>query len=257
MKNPKVIAREKLHLARRWVFRWRGLDGTPLRGLLSLLIVSGIFFLFAATVRVRVDAPQQWVEKKASIIHFADKGEADMWALRAREGGPFPVRLDPAEWEKAAGLDHLVVDATRVLSLPYEPGMRDLPAEEAVPALPVSPSSGPVFPKPGPGGRPPVAPVPSRLVPALFPLDGVAASDVPADLPPFGGEVDAAMASAPWRFLVRLRKDGTVAQCDPLLDEPGGPALARWLAQVAFAPAVAARSEWISLGVGFVNQPVR
>ena len=88
MKKSSARARDRTPAKRPWVFRWRGLDGTPLRGLLALLITGGAFVLFAATVRIRVSAPQQWVERKASIIHLPTGGEGGIWALRAQEGGP-------------------------------------------------------------------------------------------------------------------------------------------------------------------------
>ena len=39
------------------------------------IIVGAAFAFFAATIRIRVNAPQQWVERKASIIHLPADGE--------------------------------------------------------------------------------------------------------------------------------------------------------------------------------------
>ena len=254
MKNPSVIAKGGLQAARNWVFRWRGLDGTPLRGLLSLLIVGSAFALFAATVRIRVRAPQQWVERKASIIHLPSGGEGKIWALRAQEGGPFPSRVDPADWEKSAGLQEAFLQATRLSSRPYEPKLRDLPEDDQVPPRPMSEKGERVFPKRTVKVAPVAAPAATKLAPVLFPLSGIGAESLPAQLPAFDAPIDAAMTAAAWRFLLRLRRDGSVSLCMPLVDEPGGKVLAKWLGTLNFSPAVAEKSEWIGLGVLFTNQ---
>ena len=256
MKKPGVIAREKIHAARQWVFRWRGLDGTPLRGILAILMVTGMFSLFAVTVHIRVSAPQQWVEKKASIIHLTSAGEGEMWALRAKEAGPFPSRLDPAEWESSSALAGLVAKASRLSSKPYQPTLRDLPQEDLFPPVPVAPKGERVFPKAAAKEGAASPEVPVRLVPALYPLSGITMEEIPTTLPALGKPVDAAMASASLRFMLRLAPDGSVSACDDLSDDPGGKALSGWLRTVKFPPATAARSQWISLGVGFVNLPV-
>lgn len=255
MKNPGIIAREKIHAARHWVFRWRGLDGTPLRGILAILIVLGLFSLFAATVRIRVSAPQQWVEKKASIIHLTSGGEGEMWALRAKEAGPFPSRLDPAEWESGPGLAGLVDGASRLSSKPYQPTLRELPEEDTSPPVPVAPRGERVFPKAAAKERPASPQAAVKLVPILYPLSGITLKEIPTTLPALEAPVDAAMASASLRFMLRLAPDGSVAACDDLSDDRGGKALAGWLRTVKFPPATAARSQWISLAVGFVNLP--
>lgn len=250
--KPSALARKQIQAARHWVFRWRGLDGTPLRGMLALLITGGAFSLFAATVRIRVSAPQQWVERKASIIHLANAGEGEMWALRAREGGPFPSRLDPVDWQKPG---NAIIGATRLAGTPYLPQLTPLPSDEEIPTPPLATKGERVFPKRTRKPIPEVTPVETKLVPALYPLSDLRMDEVPQTLPSFEA-FDPAMPSVPWRFVLRLRADGSVSECLAMVDEPGGEALAKWLESINFTPAVAKKSEWIGIGVGFVNQPV-
>jgi hypothetical protein len=255
MKRP-AISRDKAQAVRRWIFRWRGLDGTPFPGLIAIVLTGGAFAFFAATVKIHVSAPQQWVERKASIIHLSSEGEGKMWALRAQEGGPFPARLDPSFWEKTALAGTEVIGATRLSPEPYQPKLRDLPQDDAIPQPPVAAKGERVFPIRAPKAEPETtAVIATRMTPEIYPLSGVSLDEIPA-LPAFELPVDAALTSGAWRFLLRLRADGSVADCIALSDEPGGNALAHWLRGVTFNPATAKKSEWIGIGVFFTNQAV-
>lgn len=253
--KPRIHVGERLQAMRHWIFRWRGLDGTPFPGLIATIIVAAGFAFFAATVRIRVSAPQQWVERKASIIHLPADGEGRMWALRAQEGGPFPAKFDPTEWAKSLGADELLMGATRLSPAPYEPKLRGLPADDGIPSLAAIDKGQPVFPKRVSRVGPAPVAGPVRLVPLLYPLSGLSLDALPKDLPPFAEPIDALMASASWRFLLRLREDGSVSECIPLLDEKGGEVLAKWLRGVRFSPQAAKKAEWIGVGLGFSNQP--
>lgn len=256
--KPSILARQKIQAARHWVFRWRGLDGTPLRGLLALLITGGVFSLFAATVQIRVSAPQQWVERKASIIHLPNDGEGKMWALRAREGGPFPSRLNPAEWESMPGGALSAIAATRLPSETYTPKLAELPSSNEGPAVSIAAKGERIFPKRMPESVPGMVPVETKLVPALYPLSGISIDAVPRNLPAFqfDEKIEPSLTSAPWRFMLRLRPDGSVAECLPMIKEIGGAELEKWICGVNFSSEVAKKSEWIGIAVGFVNQPV-
>jgi broad specificity phosphatase PhoE len=67
----------------------------------------------------------------------------------------------------------------------------------------------------------------------------------------------AAMASTPWRFLIRLLPGGGVADCTSLTgsEEPGANDIEAWLRQMTFGPATYQRSPWIAVAVHFTNQP--
>lgn len=252
MKNPSVIAREKIRAAKLWVFRWRGLDGTPVRGFLALLITTGLFVLFAATVRIRVSAPQQWIERKASIIHLPSGGDGAIWALRAQEGGPFPSRFDPKAWENTSGLTGKLASALNWTAPAYVPSLRELPARQEADSPPIA-QTAPVFPRRPANPPAPLAGPRGKLGPIIFPLSGTPMSSMPSQLPPFEKEIDAAMSAAAWRFLIRLNPSGGVEECVPLLDQKGGVEIATWLRGLNFGAETAKKSPWIGLGVGFTH----
>jgi len=95
------------------------------------------------------------------------------------------------------------------------------------------------------------------MMPGLYPLSGVTAAELPEKIPPFPGEITAAMASTPWRFLIRLLPGGGVADCTSLTgsEEPGANDIEAWLRQMTFGPATYQRSPWIAVAVHFTNQP--
>jgi hypothetical protein len=252
VKNPSIIAREKLKAAKLWVFRWRGLDGTPVRGFLALLITAGVFVFFGATLRIRVSAPQQWIERKASIIYLASGGEGAIWALRAQEGGPFPSRFDPAEWEKTSGLAGKLSSVLDWTAPAYVPQLRELPPQEESDVQELARRS-PVFPHRQRNASPVVPGPPPKLQPTIFPLSGIPTDALPDRLPEFTKEIDPAMAAGAWRFLIRLNPSGSVEECVPLLDQKGGADLADWLRKLNFGAEIAQKSPWIGIGVGFTH----
>ncbi|HVJ46093.1 MAG TPA: hypothetical protein VM511_06885 [Luteolibacter sp.] len=252
MKNPSVIARERIRAAKLWVFRWRGLDGTPVRGFLALLITAGLFAIFAATVRIRVSAPQQCIERKASFIHLPSGGDGALWTLRAQEGGPFPSKFDPKEWENAGGLSGKLASALNWSAPSYRPSLRELPPSQENGSLSLAQKS-PVFPQRPANVSGVVAGPPAKLVPMVFPLTGTPMASMPAHLPPFPKEIDAAMAAGAWRFLIRLNPSGAVEECVPLLDQKGAGDLASWLRGLNFGADTAKKSPWIGIGLGFTH----
>ncbi|MBX3740520.1 MAG: hypothetical protein KF712_05985 [Akkermansiaceae bacterium] len=255
MKSPAVMVRDRLHATRRWIFRWRGLDGTPLRGFLALLITGGLFALFAATVRIRVSAPQQWVEKKASIIHLPADGAGRMWAQRAQESGPYPARFDVGAWGKDAGLEDSLISATRLSIGGYEPKLKELPAREEVLPVPLADRHERVFPKHPVKSGPAAPPVASVPVPVLHPRSGITSEELPAILPVFdpAGMKATAAASAPREFLLELDQDGRVLSCTDLSGDDEAPVIRNWLMKINFGPAVAAKSPVLAVAVGFTN----
>jgi|GEM_PF-757628 len=255
MKNPAVMVRDRLHTTRRWIFRWRGLDGTPLRGFLALLITGGLFALFAATVRIRVSAPQQWVERKASVIHLPADGAGRMWALRAQEGGPYPARFDVGAWEKSTGFGDSLISATRLSVGGYEPKLKELPAREEVLPVHLADKDERVFPKHAVKSGPDAPPVASVPVPVLYPRSGITSEELPTTLPVFDhpGLKEVAGASVPREFLLELDRNGGVRSCTDLSGDDEVPAIRDWLSRINFGPSIAAKSPVLAVAVGFTN----
>lgn len=253
MKSPAVIVKDRLHATRRWIFRWRGLDGTPLRGLLALIITGGLFAFFAATLRIRVSAPRQWVEKKASIIHLPADGSGRVWALRAQEGGPYPARFDVDAWQQYAGLDASLISSTRLTTGHYEPKLKELPEREGALPVDMADRNERVFPRHTAQAGAVESPVLSIPVPVLHPRSGITSEELPAILPVFdpAGMKEGAGASAPREFLLELDATGRVRSCTDLSGGDDVPALRDWLRRVEFGPVVAEKSPVLAVAVGF------
>lgn len=235
-----------------WVFPWRR-AGTPLfPKLFAAVFVGAAFTFLITTIRVRVVALEKSPLRKAAVIYLRDDAQGRALGLRAREGGPFPSRFEPAQWEGLPGLEAAALDAARFQPPPYVPALGDLPAESLVLPLKLAAAGESFFPKrsPAPANTPALAKL--KLAPALSPLSGVTA----VALPPFEAAVDTAMSSVSWRFLVRLNPDGGVAECVSLEKggEPGTPELEAWLRRVRFTAEPAKPFRWIAVAVGFTNQ---
>lgn len=241
-----------------WVFRWRA-SQTPLFPKVFATLLAGAAFAFLITsVRIRVVALEKSVPRKASVIYLRDDAEGRALTLRAHEGGPFPSRFEPSQWQGMARLEAEALDAVRFQPQPYVPAVPDLPPENLATPLELAAKGVSFFPKHA--ASPMAAPVHAKLklAPVLYPLSGVSSATLPAALPPFEAAVDSAMSSASWRFLVRLNPDGGVAECVSLEKggEAGAPELEAWLHRIQFAAEPAKPFRWIAVGIGFTNQPV-
>lgn len=246
----------KPHRSSEWVFSWRPLGSPLLPKFFALAFAATAFALLITSVRVQLVRPDKVSPRKASLIYLGDDVESRALALRAQEGGPFPSRFDPSTWQGLAETERLAMDAAGYQPPAYEPVFKELPEENLVAPLVLSPHGKAFFPE-RPATAVSEAPTASdhTLAPRLFPLSESAPT--PTSLPPFTAPVDAVMTSANWRFLICLSPAGTVTQCVSL--EKGGEAsadaLVAWLRQVPFTPAAGTNDRWISLAVGFTHAP--
>ena len=240
------------------VFRWSGSKTPLLPKLLALVLVGAAFAFLVTSVQIRVTALGKSAPRKASLIFLRDDAEGRTLTLRAREGGPFPSRFEPSQWEGMAALESAARDAVRYQPPPYVPALADLPAENRLQPLELAARGQAFFPKRSPASAKPPELATRKLAPVLYSLSGGSSATLPAILPPFGAAVDGAMSSASWRFLVRLNPAGGVAECVSL--EKGGeartPELEAWLHQIQFKPEPGTSFRWIAVGIGFTNQPV-
>lgn len=251
----RVSMKHKRMEAPEWVFPWRGERG-PQWPLIIAMALSGVAFAVLVTsVRISVSPPVSRTAAKASVIRVLDDVDGRALTLMAREGGPFPSRFDPAEWQRASHTGLGINPSSRWQAPPYVPALRELRLKEpAVGARWTSPR-GPVLPLRRPA--PVVAQSPDQRPPQplLFPLSGIAAAALPRELPPFDIPVEPAMAAESWRFLLRLDATGGVIDSFPLTggDKAGPSALADWLRRVSFNPDPSAANRWIAVGISFTN----
>ncbi len=239
------------------VFSWHGRKRSYFPTLLAILVVASAFMILLGTVRVKVVSPAMRAPRKASLIYLTDDLQGHALALQAQEGGPFPSRFEPAQWEGMAALESEVAAASRGPRNPYTPTLRDLPEEKLTPPTELSSKGETVFPKHllTPRAVPDLANL--KPAPTLYPLSGITPEAIPSTLPPFSAAVDGAMSSATWRFLVRLNSAGGVVDCVSLEKggEAGGLELETWLRSIQFLTLSEKPFRWIALGIGFINQP--
>lgn len=251
----RVSISQKRREAPEWIFPWRPLGESPLPKWSATLLAAGAFVFLVASIRIRVTAPTPWAARKATLIHVAEDAAGRALTQQAREGGPFPSRFDPADWDGRAALENEVMQAARWSPPPYVPTLRDLP-KDSTPRTTLAAKGSPVLPKRATHKTaPPVSPD-LHLSPVLYPLSGIAPAAMPGGLPPFTGAVDEKVTAEPWRFLLRLNSDGQVQDCVSLAggDDAGPAPLQDWLRGVIFQADPAKPSRWISVGVGFTNQ---
>ncbi len=239
-----------------WVFPWRGRKKTFFPMLAAQVLVGAAFLVLLGTVHVKVISPKPMVPRKASLIYLTDDSQGRALALQAQEGGPFPSRFEPSQWEGMAALEAEAMAATRKAK-PYVPQLQELPQETRIAPMELAAKGELVFPKRQPVAQGANDPAKMRLVPTIFPLSGILAEAIPTELPPFAGVLDSTMTAASWRFLVRLNSQGSVAECVSL--EKGGEAgaleLQAWLHGIQFRTSSEKPLRWISVGIGFRNQP--
>lgn len=241
-----------------WVFRWRGQPSPWIPKLIALAFTSTAFLLLVTTVRIDVRVPEKKsAPRKASVIYLGDDAESRALTVRADEGGPFPSRFEPHEWQGLADLERSVMDSTRFQPAAYVPVIADLPSETLVRPIEMAAKGQRFFPKRTPSAPLSTDAVAPVLAPILYPLAGVTAEALPRELPRFDDAAGVAASSTPWRFMIRLNPDGSVGECVSLEkgNEPGADALEAWLHQIQFAPPNPKRPRWIAVAIGFANPP--
>ena len=241
-----------------WIFRWRHFGDDLFPKVAALLICGSAFAVFLTMVRVRVVPPMQPEGRKGYLIYLNPGPEADAWALRAKEGGPFPSRFEPSEWEGIQGVEQAAMDAVKLPFQAHALQLRDLPWHSAVAPVLLADHSERVFPSPVKKAEEGVDFTAMELTPVIYPLSNLSPNELPGTLPPMDAKIDGVLSSSAWRMLVRLRADGSVAECVTLTgDSAGGTViLEKWLQGVRFKPVEGKASLWISIGIGFVNTSV-
>ncbi len=251
----RISIKAKRREAPEWIYPWRSPGEPLLPRILAVALVATAFGLMLGSLRIRTALASPWASRKASLIQVLDDADGRALTLRAREGGPFPSRFEPAGWPAFMVREKTVLDSSRARLPEYRPVLRGLAAGKR--RLPELTEPGRlVLPKPA-GPDTAVTPVePSRLVPQITPLAGIHASAMPDELPGYSGEITPSMAAASTRFIVRLDPSGNVTDCVSLdaADDAGPAPLGKWLRGVSFKPGPAMASRWVAVRVTFANQ---
>jgi hypothetical protein len=241
-----------------WVFVWREVEPPVIPRLIALGFGITLFGFLIGAARIQVMTPAKTSTRKASLIYLRDDAEGRAWSLRAKEGGPFPSRFEPAQWQGLAELETGAMEAVRYQPRPYVTEMKDLPRANELESLGLA-AKGEVF-LPRREGTAVLAPDLIQLKPApmIYALSGISPTAIPTDLPPFTSPVDTEMSAFSWRFLLKLDAAGTVSECVSLArgGVAGSTSLESWLSQISFPPAQDGKSRWIAVSVAFINQPI-
>ena len=240
-----------------WVFPWRRTGESRWHRAWPVLVTVGAFVFALSFLRIRVEPPTPWAARRASVIHVAGDAQGRALTLRAREGGPFPSRFEPSEWEGARAMEQQALQEIRWPAPPYVPNLRNLPDDGFASPLRLSTRGALVLPISSRLAKVALPPGKLKLAPALEALSGISAAEMPGQLPVFDGAVDATMTAESWRFLLRLDASGKVLDCVSMAggDEAGPSPLVAWLRRVSFSPEPGKSSRWLVVGVEFTNQP--
>lgn len=254
--SKRIPMKLKRREAPEWVFPWRVFRDAWLPKASAIALVSGGFVILLTFFRIRVVPPAPWASDRASVIHVTDDEDGRALKIRAREGGPFPSRFDPAEWPDATATGQKLLASTGA-GVPRPPTLRRLAYDKPPDPALFSSAGSPVLPKRRSTIEPPPSSSGLRTTPLLHPLSGITPQAMPADLPPFEGPVDPAINAGFWRFLLHLDTAGNVLDCVSLAggDEPGLAAVSTWLRRMSFGRDAKKKSRWIALGLTFANLP--
>lgn len=242
----------------KWIFSWRAPRSAAVFPAISLLLPAGLFAVVMTSLRVRVETPDPWLAQNASII-LATQTPGGLDLIRfAKEDGPFPA---PLEWEDSVTLpdgQDSFLRALRGSPKAWKPELKPLPESGVFPSVSLAEKKEMVF-APLPSARRKVNFPPVTTAPQLVALGGISSEEFPAELPRLDLPVDQTLLSETWRFLVRLRADGSVIDAISLAggDPDGSDRTARlvnWLRNVRFAGGKDRPEErFAGVGLRFIN----
>lgn len=255
--------RQKRREAPEWIFPWKPRREPWTPKVVALASSLALFGWLVGFVRMETATPNPWGLDHASVIHGSDTPEGRALALRARENGPTPVRFQTGDWPQLLRTENREFARAAQIHSPYQPRFQAWePAPATIPPL-SEPGTGVLPPPPE---RPAPAPPPpgGALRPVIQPLAGLRPHEVPDELPPYSGTIDAAMMSDSVRFLLRLSRDGRVLDSIALSggDTPEATTqLIDWLQGVRLRrttpdhPATPDHAEWVAIRILFLNRP--
>jgi hypothetical protein len=252
----RISMRQMRREAPEWIFSWKRRGEPILPKLIAVAFAVAMFGGLMGFFRIRAAAPNPWGLAKASVIQVLPTPEGRALSLEAREKGPSPARFSSADWPSLIAFENDQLARLSEKLEPYQPQLRtwqDPPP--SVPAL-TRPGAMVLPPLPEPVSKPP-PPGPGVLRPAIWPLSGLTAEEIPQPLPAYEGEVDAAMQADSLRFMVQIDGEGVVQECIALSggDTPESTAaLTAWLRGIRFLRKAGDGMVWAAFRIRFLNQ---
>lgn len=233
------------------IFDWEKSESLRRDQALSFAIVAIISLLLVGAFQIQLPRPPKEHNKVATVMHVNEKTSAKGWRIQAEEGGPFPGGMAVHNDFSSLNFDEFGIrslrNANQATLRPLLPTKTTTPSfRDELQKLPVF--RGDLTADEG------VANQHFRQIPILKVFDQNALAWLPDDLPDFEMPEATKLQQGQLRFMIQLRKDGTVAEAmasnggtNPLQD-----ALIAWLARIPFQKANDTR--WLMLEVEFINQ---
>lgn len=247
------------------IFKWQASESHLGFKIIAIIIVAVIFTGLFGIVDVQLEPPPNPVFESAAVLHFADEDLGRAWTLLAEEAGPFPGRLEITGSDGMPSMQG--VDTSSGLSgwSKYEISLRKFRESSEAISGTLAEKGLRYFPqrvKIGVGKeeteKEEAALDSGRLTrkAILTPFDESALGWMPEIVPDFeiptdGGE----LTSDSWRFVLRLRQNGSVMDTVSLggLGEAGADELVAWLEKLRFMPGEGGE-RWLGLRVELINK---
>lgn len=244
------------------VYNWQTSESHVGFKIIAVLVVTIIFTIGFTFVDIDMKPPKAPSLESATVLHFADDDLGRAWMLVAEEGGPFPGRLEINGAGRLLDMDQMITSGGVSGWSSYDATLREFQSTVGTSSGLLAQKGQRYFP-----GRVKILdgnvdgnvkgvsdPVRSTRKPILTPFDDQALGWMPEQVPDFEIPVNGGdLLSASWRFMLRLRPDGSVSDCVSL--SGGGDAglkeTTEWLKGLRFKSGGGER--WLGLRVEFLN----
>jgi hypothetical protein len=241
----------------RWIFSWHIFRDASHPKYLSLAITTALFALLLSTIRIKITSASHISPPHATLIYAPTGNDEQNLQIRALEGGPFPSRFYPSEWEGFASANQTVFAKPIHHIAPPAPALRPLGPEKPNKTSHLAGFTLSVFPdKPEPRSQ--IAPSPAlAATPVIFFLSE--SNDQPPlpNVPALSQPISPEMSAEEWRFTLEINSQGRISECIALNsgDSPGLETITHWLRQITFPKPQTNKNQWIAVGVRFSNLP--
>ena len=242
---------KKKRLELDWVFSWRRLKRPMLGQWMPLVLVGGVFVMAGMFMRVTVRRPQPWEATSATVIMAGAVDATDGLAIKAKEGGPFPVRLELGQCGGYIEQERMVLENESLYQNRYQPKLKEIEYEQA--RDPFSMDQVAMLPKRAMKEPPAMGEKKSRAKVQVASLNAVHDRLIPSELPDFEQGVEESWQGGALRYLLRLDASGHVVDCVGMSQVDLKP-VSEWLKQVKFVVDEKKPVEWMTVEVGFIQE---